>query len=256
MKCWMRLCKLTIGNRVLEGPPLHIEFEEDFSTSVSGGAKIKIANPSSETLAAVKKTAVNVIMAAGYQDDYGTVFTSEVNKWEYKKGQASVLELQVKDASSLWIKANVNRSWRGPIAASAVAQDLLRMFGLTGRIEPETDISYPSKSFCGCTLSQALSALAHDMGSELFFRHGTVVILARRKGFQRGYYLSPETGLLSYEDAPKGYKVRALFLYQLGAGSVAKLKTASGDVDIKVVKGTRKFSVYGDAGIEFEAVRL
>ena len=256
-KLWMRYGELNLGGRVLTAPPMNIEFEEEFSIYTKSTAKIKIFNPSKETVAEAKKKNVPVTMSAGYVEDYGTCFTGEIFKHEFKAGSTSELTIEVSDRSDLWSSAIVNRSWRGPISATAVIKDLLSQHSLTGRVDVTEDMDYSRGiSFAGRSLSLCLKQLAKDTKSELFFRNGNVLIIAPKKGYQQGYYLSTQSGLLTYEETSTGYKIKTLFLYLLGAGSLAKLALSDGEIDIKVTKGTRRFSVYGDAGVEFEAVRI
>lgn len=256
-RLWRRYGELNIGGRVLKCPPMHIEFEENFSTAVKSTAKIKIYNPSDDTVETAKKKGCLVIMAAGYEEDFGTCFTGEVFKLEYKAGTTSELDIEVSDKSELWAGTVVNRNWRGPIAASEVIRDLLETYGMTGRIELGTDFNYERGiSFAGSSLSASLRKMASDTKSELFFRSGSAAFIAPKKGYTQGYALSPSSGLLSVEETGTGYKIKTLFLHHLGAGNIAKLSLPQGDVTIKIIKGVRRFSVYGDAGVEFEAVRL
>lgn len=253
----MRYGELNLGGRVFMVPPMHIEFVEEFSIYTKSTATIKIFNPSKETVAAAQKKNVPIVMSAGYVEDYGTCFTGEIFKQEFKSGSTTELTLEVSDKTSLWSGAVVNRSWRGPVSAETVIKDLLTQHALTGRIELTDNINYPRGiSFAGKSLSLCLKQLAKDTKSELFFRNGTILFMAPKKGYQQGYLLSASSGLLSYEKITTGYKIKTLFLYQLGAGSLAKLALDDGNIDIKVTKGTKTFSAYGDAGIEFEAVQI
>ena len=254
---WKRYGELNLGGRVLPMPPMNIEFEDEFSIYTKSTAKIKIFNPAKETVSVAKKKGTLVTMSAGYEEDFGTCFSGMIYKHELTAGNTSELSIEVSDRSDLWQSAIVNRSFRDVIKASDVAKDLLAQHGLTGRIEPAEDITYGRGiSFAGRPLSVCLKQLAKDTKSELFFRNGNVLIIAPKKGYQQGYYLSAQSGLLSSEETSTGFSIKTLFLYQLGAGSICKLALSDGNIDIKVTKGKRFFSVYGDAGIEFEAVRI
>lgn len=255
-RLWKRYGELNIGGRLLRTPPMAIDYEENFSIYSKPIATIKIYNPAKATVEAAGKKGCLVAFAAGYDNDKGTRFTGEVYKHSYKTGLTSELTIECSDKSSLWTNSLVNRSFRGPVKASEVIQDILSGVGISCRLQLGEDYNYERGITFADTLSACLRRCAEDTKSRLLFKGGGITFLADQEGQLLGYRLTPKTGLLSVEETATGYKCKTLFLHDLTAGSIAQLSLSGGDATIKITKGTAKFSVYGDAGIEFEAVRL
>lgn len=254
---YMRVCEMNIAGRLLSSPPMTLEFEYEFSASGVTNAKAKVINASPETIAVAKKDAICTI-SAGYAADYGSVFTGVIEKSEYAPGRDSVLSLSLVDKSERFAQTVINRAWKGPIKASQVIQDLFSIVGITSsKIDLASDINYERGfSSLNLTLRKALTNIAKDCGSQLFFRQGQCCILSPETGFSTAWELSPATGLLSATQTDKGYKIKTLFLYRLGSGSLVTLKRKDTSVKLRVSKGKLVFSPKGNTGAEIEAVRI
>jgi len=254
---YMRVCEMNIAGRLLTAPPMTLEFEYEFSTAGFASIKARIMNPASATVSAAKKGATCTI-SAGYAGDYGSVFTGVVDKSEYAPGKDSTLTLTLKDDSERYAISVLNFSIKGPVKASQIIKELLNKVGITSaKIELGEDVNYERGFSCpGWTLRDALSQIAKDTKSQLFFRNGQCCLLAATKGVSTAWELSNSTGLLSATQTGSGYKIKTLFLYRLGAGSLVVLKRKDSSVTLRVSKGKHTFSPKGTTETEFEAVRI
>lgn len=257
MPLYMRVCEINVAGRLLTSPPMTLEFEYEFSSAGVSNAKAKIMNPASATVSAAKRDSLFTI-SAGYASDYGSVFTGVIGKSEYVPGRDSTLSLGLLDKSEQYATALINRAWKGPIKASQVANDLISIVGIpAAKIELGEDVRYERGfSAMNISLRRALTCIAKDTGSQLFFRNGQCCLLAPAAGFSSAWELSPETGLLTAIPTDKGYKLKTLFLYRLGTGSLVKLKKDDTTVTLRVSRGKHSFSPKGQTGSEFEAVRI
>ncbi|MBN2157928.1 MAG: hypothetical protein JW807_00930 [Spirochaetes bacterium] len=258
---YMRVCSMNVAGRILEYPPMTLEFETEFSASGgSAQTKVKIYNPSSDTVTACKKTGnqyPKITIDAGYQADHGTCVTGEIVKYELKKGTDNVLHLMVGDKTSLWCSAIVNRSWRGSISAKSAIQQILGDLSITAaKIDLEDDKSYNNLVISGVTLQSAMNRIARDTKSKFFFKNGQAFFLSDKTGHGSAQYLKPDTGLLAADPTNYGYKIKILFNYKRWAGSLLILETNDGEVNLKAGKGKHQFSTAGNAVTEVEAVKI
>ena len=259
---YKRYCEININGRVLAGPPFTLEFETDFSVKSSNQTKAVIYNPSDETIAACEKKKgiyPPIVIDAGYEADYGTCITGEVIKFEVAKEIDKKLTLTIADKTSLWTSSMINKSWKGSISARDVITQILNDKGITpAKIDLEVEKVYTRGiSFSGVSLRSAMKKLEHDTKSDFFFKNGQAYFLKEKSSSSVSvFYLSPESGLLSAKKTDKGYTIQTLFMYQIGAGSPVEINGVDVQGLFKAVSGKHKFSTKGQAGTEFEAVKI
>ena len=254
---YMRVCEMNIAGRLLSAPPMTLEFEYEFSTAGLSNIKARVMNPAPATVAAARKGATCTI-SAGYLGDSGSVFTGVIDKPGYMPGKDSSLTLTLRDDSERYATSVMNFSIKGPVSASQVANELLNKVGITrAKLNLGDDVRYERGFSCqGMTLRTALSQIARDTKSQLFFRNGQCCLLAPEKGVSSAWELSSSTGLLNAAQTDSGYKIKTLFLYRLGAGSLVILKRKDSSVTLRISKGKHTFSPKGTTETEFEAGRI
>ncbi|MCL2154191.1 MAG: hypothetical protein FWH53_00860 [Leptospirales bacterium] len=259
---YKRYAEFNIDNKVLTSPPFTLEFETEYSVSTSNQTKAVIYNPSDETIAACEKkkdTNALITIDAGYEDDYGTCVVGEIVKFEIDKKIDKILTLTIADKTSLWTSAIINRSWKGSISAEDVIKNILNDVGITpAKIELEVNKIYSRGiSFSGVPLRTTMKRLENDTKSDFFFKNGLAYFLKKQSASSTSvFYLSPTSGLLSAKKTDKGYTVKTLFLYKIGAGSLVEIDGVEVQGLFKVVSGKNKFSSKGQAGSEFEVKKL
>ncbi len=255
---FMRVCEMNVAGRLLTSPPMTLEFEYEFSAKEGmTHAKAKIYNPAPATIDAAKKDAI-VTVSAGYQGDYGSVFTGIIAKPELAPGRDSILSLTLSDASERFAESTVNFSIRGQVSALSAARTLLTKVGITSaKIELANNVMYNRGITFRGSFRSEMTKIAKDTGSQFFFRQGQCCIIAPEKGVTTAWELSSDTGLLSAVKIDGGYKLRTLYLYRIGAGSLISLKQSNSRTLLRVSKGKLSFTSKGNGcGAEFEAVRL
>ena len=257
-----RYCEFNINGRVLASPPFTLEFESEFSINSSTQTKAVMYNPSDETIAACEKKNGNnplIVIDAGYEEDYGTCVAGEIIKYDVEKKVDKILTMTIADKTSLWTSATVNKSWKGSISAEDVISNILNELSITpAKIDLGVNKIYSRGiSFSGVSLRTAMKRLEKDTKSSFFFKNGLAYFLKEQSASSASvFYLSPASGLLSAKKTDKGYTVRSLFLYQIGAGSLVEIDGVDVKGLFKVVSGKSRFSYKGSAGLEFEARKL
>ena len=256
MKLFKRYCEFNIAGRVLTSPPFTLEFKTEFSVTSSNQTTAVMYNPSDATIEACeKKKGQNalIIIDAGYVEDYGTCVTGEIIKYEVEKGIDKILTMTIADKTSLWASAVVNKSWKGEISAEDVIKNILDEYGITpAKIDLGVNKIYSRGiSFSGTPLRSAMKRLESDVKANFFFKNGLAYFLKEQSGTSSAFYLSPTTGLLSAKKTDKGFRIKTLFLYQIGAGSLVEI---DGKGLFKVVAGEHRFASRGTAESEFDVI--
>lgn len=248
---------VNINGRVLYYPPFTMEHEIDFSATPVG--KVKIYNPSADTVAACEKKKnayAPIIIEAGYEEDSGIVLMGDIVKFSYKPGLDATLELDVRDGSVNYLNLAVTKNYRGRVAASDVILDICSYAGIEyDRIELKNDHvwSRGHSWIAGTKVHQAFQFLALLTKSKYFYRYGKVNFLAPEKGYDEAYLISASSGLIKARKTSKGFKLSCLYLYKIGSGSIVEYEDENLESYMcKVRKGKHKFNPTGESGTEIE----
>lgn len=260
MKLYRRVCSMNIGGRVLEYPPMTLEFETTFSLTAPSQTKAKVMNPAPETIAACEKRGNRfpiITISAGYEQDNGTCVTGEIIKYSVKKASDWTLEMTIADKTSLWSNSIVNKSWSSFITARQVATQILSDAGVTASemLFGEEKAYDKGLAFSGVPLKSVMDRLAKDTKSVFAFRNGQASFLSDAAGSVTAVVLNYGSGLIESTKTDKGYKVKGLFMYTIQGGSIVVLQKGDETVNLKVLKGKHVFSP-GNAHTEFEAKAL
>ena len=257
MNLYKRVCAMNIGGRILNYPPMTLEFEISFSLTAPSQTNAKVMNPAPETIAACEKRGNNypvIIITAGYEEDNGTCVTGEIIKYLVKKAADWTLELTIADKTSLWSNAVVNKSWSSSIHARQVVMQILSDVGVTA-----ADIRFGREkvyergiAFSGVPLRTAMERIARDTNSVFAFRNGQATFLSDTASRVTAIVLNYDSGLIESAKTDNGYKIKSLFMYKIQGGSAVVLQKGSESVNLKVLKGKHVFSPT-NAYTEFEA---
>jgi hypothetical protein len=253
-KYYMRVCSITVGERVLSYPPLTLEFETRF-----GGGRMteaKIYNPSPETIAMCQPKQKNLapaMITAGYESYKGTVAIGEISSFNVERsGNDRILTIKIIDKLTRYFGSPLNIAYSGPIPASQVISDLASRFGLPVQKMDITEKTFTAGiSLSGRTLGTALEYLARETKSRFFANNGNLEFW---NASSRGDIVSLDSasGLLEVKPVKSGYNVKALFNWRIGPGSHVDIKSEQFSGLLRPVKGKLDFSTHRESYVEFE----
>lgn len=132
---WLRAYELIIGKSGGEGiktGELRISFKvKKGDTESPNEAKIRVWNLSDNTLQRAKKEFDRVILQAGYQDNYGLIYSGNIiGKRVIREGGVdTILELTCGDGDDAYINAVMNKTLKAGAQPKDVIQEVQGSFG-------------------------------------------------------------------------------------------------------------------------------
>lgn len=272
MRFWKRQATLQLGGNRYTLDDLRFTFEvaseDDAGLPI---CKLEIYNLSPSTRAAIAKN-TPIILNGGYQGDVGSLFVGGVANFSHEEGDLDVVtKITAADSLEQWLGAHVNKSYKGPVKAKDVLDDLLSIFGIeVGLCMLAENPEYPRGKVCTGKLKDVLTALVcTDCKSRLLLRTGQIVISPPELGISTGYLLTPQTGLLktastgesqsvnttakaekktrAQQAEPEGKATRECLLnYHIGVGDLVAIQDSQLSGSFMVKKTTHKGDRSGD----------
>ena len=252
MDFWLRSATLQIGGNRYSMDDLAFDFEVPFEDSDElTTATVNAYNLSANTRNSIKK-GDPVIINAGYEGDLGVIFVGQVSGLSHKHSSTEwTTKITATEALDQWLTAQVNKTYTKSIKAKAMVQDLLNIFGIeVGTFELAIDKEYPRGRVCKGKLNNPTD------------------------GVNKGYLLSPETGLLrtdeekvvievetdldtkktteEKDEEAQTKKRNSLLNYHLGPADIIRIQSSDLNGQFIIVRGTHKGSQSGDWKTEIE----
>jgi len=277
MAFWIRSATLQIGGKKYSMDELSFDFEVPFEDSEElTTATINAYNLSASTRNSIKKGAP-VIINAGYEGDLGVIFVGQVSGLSHKHNNTDwTTKITATEALDEWLTAQINKTYTKSIKAKAMLQDLLNIFGIEiGTFELAIDKEYPRGKVCKGKLKDVLKEIVvSDCKSRFLIRCGKIIINDPNDGVNKGYLLSPSTGLLRSDEAKEIIPIEtnlsskksseekaeeaatkkrsSLLNYHLGPADIIKIQSSDLNGRFMIVSGTHKGSQTGDWKTEIE----
>lgn len=276
MANWIRDATLQIGGRKYTLDNLNFTFEIPFEDSDElTTATITATNLSPDTRNSIQKGHA-IIINAGYEGDIGCLFVGKVASLSHKKDTTDwTTKIMATVALDEWLSAQVNKTYKQGITAKAMLTDLFNIFGLeVGAFELAENKSYPRGRVCRGKLKDVLKEIiVSDCKSRMLIRPtGQLIVSKPDSGVNKGYLLSPGTGLLlasdenevipietdlttktSSSEKEEKLKTRASLLnYHIGPADLIKIQSQSLNGRFMVVRGRHIGSRSGDWKTEME----
>jgi len=277
MAFWIRSATLQIGGKKYSMDELSFDFEVPFEDSEElTTATINAYNLSASTRNSIKKGAP-VIINAGYEGDLGVIFVGQVSGLSHKHNNTDwTTKITATEALDEWLTAQINKTYTKSIKAKAMLQDLLNIFGIEiGTFELAIDKEYPRGKVCKGKLKDVLKEIVvSDCKSRFLIRCGKIIINDPNDGVNKGYLLSPSTGLLRSDEAKEIIPIEtnlsskksseekaeeaatkkrsSLLNYHLGPADIIKIQSSDLNGRFMIVRGTHKGSQSGDWKTEIE----
>jgi len=203
MDFWMRAATLQIGPYKYSLGSFYFSFDVPFEDSSElSTATVQIYNLSANTRNSIKKGNI-VIINAGYEGDIGAIFVGQVAGLSHKKERTEwITKITATVALDEWLSAQINKTYTKNIKARDMIADLLNIFGVeVGIFSLAVNKEYPRGRVCQGKLKDVLKEIVvRDCKSRFLIRNGQVIINNPNEGVNRGYLLSPRSGLLLNTD--------------------------------------------------------
>ena len=276
MVFWIRDATLQIGNRRYTLDKLNFSFDIPFEDSEElTTATITATNLAAKTRNSIRKGNA-IILNAGYEGDIGCIFVGKVAGLSHKKDATDwTTKITATVALDQWLHGQVNKTYKKGIKARDMLIDLLNIFGVeVGAFELTKNTTYPRGRICRGKLKDVLKeVVVSDCKSRLMIRPtGQLIINKPDEGVNKGYLLSPQTGLLRStdeiesipietpldtqtpaEEKEKHLKTRSCLLnYHIGPADLIRIESRELKGRFMVVRGRHIGSRTGDWKTEIE----
>lgn len=272
MSFWDRQATLQIGGRRYSLDELTFTFKVTFEDKPAlQTAEVEVYNLSPATRESIQ-TGDAIIINAGYKGDVGCVFSGEVASFSHELGDVDcVTKIKAADIMEDWLSKDVNKTYKCGSTNKEILEDLLNLFGVeVSAFELVRTITYPRGKVVKGKLKDKLVELAVTDGKSRFLvRQGQIFVTAPDKGVEEGYLLSPETGLLKYNESKDGQgvntqqdtekktrgekqeepaltKMECLLNHRINAGDKVVIQSRALNGTYLVVKGSFEGSSSGD----------
>lgn len=239
-------------------------------------ASFTVNNLSATSRAGIQKNQV-VILNAGYEDDVGVLFVGQVASCRHvQQGVEWVTKITATEALNQWLNTQINKTYAENCKAEDIVRDLLNIFGLEiGVFQLVENVTYPRGRVCSGKLKDILTEIVvNECKSRLLIRTNQIIINNPADGVNKGYLLTPETGLLFTSadsdvttvestqtkgaDAEKKaaeqktWKRTCLLNYRMGPGDIVQIQSRDLNGMFQIVSGTHKGSPTGTWNTEIE----
>ncbi len=239
--------------------PFEMEFNSDWGVGKLSSATAKIYNVNDETLQLCepnKETKAQIIVNAGYDKDFGVVFLGDIVSFENKQtGNDYCLEMKLSDKSAKLLSARVAKNYPAGMSSSLIITDILSSYGLFFfTIDPTTQKVFTKGLSLNDSLGNALKKIAKDINSDFYLKNGQAVFQSKDPlNMVPCMILSYDSGLLQISKTGKGYNVKCLFQYKIGAGDWVMIISEKYTGLLRAVNGKHTFTA-GNRTTEFEGV--
>lgn len=200
---WIRDIEVLAGGKRFESLgensldiDLDINFSDEEEPDVS---EITIYNLSDDSINQIRKDGY-CIVNAGYKSlgNKGNVLSGDIEEvnttWQ---GLDKLTKIKVSDGAKTWRKARISKAYKENTKASFIMRDIINIMGYEiVEIKPKKDKTYKLGKTVNGYCADILKMLVKDTESKMFINKNRIVIREEAKGFDTGFVLSPETGLI------------------------------------------------------------
>nr|WP_072537080.1 hypothetical protein [Anaerococcus mediterraneensis] len=200
---WIRDIEVLAGGKRFESlgeNGLTISFDINFSDGKEPDvSEVVIYNLSDDSINQIKKDGY-CIVNAGYKKlgNKGNILSGDIEEvtttWQ---GLDKETKIKVTDGGKKWRKAKISKTYKENTKASLIMRDVINIMGYEiVEIKPKKDKVYKLGKTINGFCSDVLKMLVKDTESKMFVNKNRIVIRDQEKGFETGFVLSPESGLI------------------------------------------------------------
>lgn len=261
---WDRQIQVVFDTRTCSLNEFDIEFTYSFdTTSEPNEMEVKIYNLLDNTINQYIEKDKTLIVNAGYKGDIGNIAKGYIvetsTEWQSVDKITTITGI---DASNDYLYAKISKAYAPGVVASEIINDLVQQTGLAiGEFELQTDIQYPNgRSISGRIRDILKDIVVNDCQTNLQIKNGTIIIRNIEQGFETGFVLSADTGLIDSpesisdtdDDNDADYIVKSLLNFRIGAATRIRIDSKYLQADAVVLRGTHTGSKSGDFITEME----
>ena len=207
---WIRQIEVLAGGKKFVNygdDALDIEIDIPFTDKEEPDVStVTIYNLSENTINDIEKEGY-IFVNAGYRGmgNIANVLTGEREKVETdRQGLDKVTKITISDGAKSWRQAKLNKTYKNGTKASMIMRDLANVLNYEIiEITPKNDIEYKLGKTIRGACSTNLKQLVKDTESKMFVNKNRLIIREREKGYQTGFVLSVETGLIGTQSINK-----------------------------------------------------
>lgn len=241
---WNRYIELNIADIVITNDDLDIEFNEKNSTGdEAGSANIRVYNLADTTRQKLQRGAI-VIIKAGYQEDFGTIFSGTIKEVEDVPDGADIAtDIFCNDETTNALSTKPKTRYPKGATYESIVQSLFINANIpVGRIE-DTNLTIDAEWTTGpdMTVFMALERIKADVKEKAgitynsYIKKGAGYFVREESRYEEIYILTPETGLIDVqkvdnEDDDVDYNIKTLMIWKITQDSLL-------DIDSIKVKG-------------------
>ncbi len=200
---WIREIEVLAGGKKFESTgdrgldiDLNISFGDKEEPDVS---EVTIYNLSDHSINEIEKQGYCVVNA-GYKElgNIANVLSGDIEDvntdWQ---GLDKVTKIKVSDGGKAWRTAELNATYEKGTKASFIMRDLANVMGYEiVEITPKEDKVYKLGKTIQGPCSNSLKQLVKDTNSKMFINKNRITIRDEKKGYDTGFVLNGETGLI------------------------------------------------------------
>lgn len=265
---WIRDIEVLAGGKKFESlgeNGLSIDFDINFSDGKEPDvSEVTIYNLSDDSINQIKKDGY-CIVNAGYKKlgNKGNILSGDIEEvtttWQ---GLDKETKIKVTDGGKKRRKAKISKTYKEGTKASLIMRDVINVMGYEiVELKPKKDKVYKLGKTVNGFCSEVLKMLVKDTESKMFVNKNRITIRDQEKGFETGFVLSPESGLVGSpslnrdntgDKAPdvstdkakkenkeekKTWEVRSLLNPKIETDSIIMIKSKVLDGKFRVIKG-------------------
>ena len=258
---YKRIIRVSITGveRTFTYPELEINFAGNFDNNAEpNDYSVNIYNLGQESVSLINRTNA-ITLSAGYENDVGIISAGVITRVETDTSSVDKLTtIEFQDASSQWLNVNVSRTFTGPITASEVLRQITQNIDLEiGQINLVNNITYQNGKTVVGKLSNVIKKIVRETNSSVTIRNGKIDITASSTGFETGFILNNQTGLINIDklddkDSQAEYKLNMLMNHRIRPKSILQIESTKVQGLFFVIEG--KYN--NDFTITAEVARL
>lgn len=251
---WIRDIEVLAGGKKFESlgeNGLSIDFDINFSDGKEPDvSEVVIYNLSDDSINQIKKDGY-CIVNAGYKSlgNKGNILSGDIEEvntsWQ---GLDKLTKIKVTDGGKKWRKAKISKTYKENTKASLIMKDIVNVMGYEiVEIKPKKDKVYKLGKTINGYCSDILKMLVKDTESKMFVNKNRITIRDEKKGFETGFVLSPESGLVGSPTINRDntgdkkekitWEVRSLLNPKIETDSLIMIKSKVLDGKFRVIKG-------------------
>lgn len=239
-----RKIELIIGDKKWNYPELQIEFNVPFDYENDPNiSDINIYNLNNNSINSIKK-GQPCVLNAGYSGDIATILAGIIYQVNTTKDAVDIITtLKVVDVQNQYLNKNISKTYQGGVNAEFLLNDIFNQIGMKiNLIRLNKNVIYQNGFTASGKIIDVIKRIVRDCRSRLVIKNNVVSIVAGDVGFETGYLLSPETGLLNIEPTENSrtnanYKVQSLLLNNLSSRSFLEIKSKYFNGIVMVTEG-------------------